>query len=115
MTYFITNKQRLEMGGCTDFLEFFPGKRKENSSFWNKKSILINEDVFDEIGLGSYFDQYLEDFDFYGFTEVSEEQWNKLVKNSNMLSKEVQCSIQEIDQWAQIVFEESDVFTIIGI
>ncbi len=113
--YFITNRERLEKKGGTDYLEFYPGILKGQTSFWDEKSILINEDDFDEIGLGAFFDKYLTDFDFYDFTYVPVYEWNFLIMLATDQNKMVQAGMRELAEWVNEVLKENPGFTIIGI
>lgn len=110
--YFIDNQQRQAK---TDYLEFYPGKMKSESFFWDEKSILINEDVFDGIGMGAFFDKHLKNFDFYGITYVPVKEWNILVGLAKYENKIVQEGMRELAEWVNEAFKENPGFTIVGI
>ncbi len=114
--HFVSNQERIVKGGATDYLEFYPGVQEEDEvSFWNDDSLLINEDIFDEIGLGAFFDQNLKDFDFYGITYVSLKEWESLFSKVENESEKVQEGMKELADWLKGVFKEQPGFTILGL
>ncbi len=113
--YFISNQERIARGGSTDYLEFYPGIQKDEMEFWNDESLLINEDDFDEIGLGPFFDHNLKDFDFYDITYVPFKDWEIFFAKAKNESEIVQEAMKELADWVNKVLKEQPGFTILGL
>ena len=58
--------------------------------------------------------QVIKDFDYYGITEVTKKQWNRLVELSKATSAKAEPILTEAASWAEECFKENEVFTIIG-
>lgn len=111
MKYFV-NEETRKASGSTCYFEFQNGKFK--NKFWLKDSLCLHADVFDELMLYRLFSSSIEDFDYYGVNEVSEEQWNIILKNAKE-DEQWESVIEELRPWAEECFKKHKYFTICGI
>ena len=54
-------------------------------------------------------------FDPFGITEVTKEQWQQVKSRAESVGGEALVAIIEIEDWVVKCFEEEEVFTICGI
>lgn len=54
-------------------------------------------------------------FDPFGITEVSSEQWQQVKSKAEAVGGEVLVAVMELDEWVVKCFEKEAVFTICGI
>lgn len=112
MKYFITEEERRERHS-TCFLEFQRGEY--DGSCWRTDSLCLDDDIFNAMKLYGLFKSAIADFDHWGITEVTEEQWRELKKTFDEKGGEYAELISELDPWAQDNFSEHMVFTVFGI
>lgn len=108
MKYFITEEKR--KGTC--YFEFQKGKFK--GKFWLQDSLYLHGDEFDELMLFRLFSESMEEFNYYGTSEVNEKQWEGIIQQSreSQVWKEV---VEELTPWAMESIEKYKCFTICGI
>ena len=111
MKYFVFERDR--EGTC--YHEFYKGKW-DNKTFWKTDSLCIYDDILsDNIGFVQAIRAVIPNYDSYGVTEISAEQWNEI---GSLITNKYNSSIdlyQEADRWLRKVFQEYDCFTILGI
>ncbi len=62
------------------------------------------------------FREVLQDYDYYGITEVRPKEWALICKYVDAnLGNEAKIAIAEIENWTKKVFEKHELFTIVGI
>lgn len=54
-------------------------------------------------------------FDPFGITEVTKEQWKQVKSRAEAVGGEALVAVMEIEDWVGKCFEEEEVFTICGI
>ena len=111
MKYFCTENERKE-SKSTCYFEFQKGRHK--GKHWLEDSLCIHNDLLsDEIY--QIFVNVIPQFDPFGITEVSPEQWQQMKCNAEAVGGEVLIAIMELDEWVEKCFEKEKVFTICGI
>lgn len=111
MRYFVFNKDR--NGTC--YHEFYKGKWDKKTN-WKHDSLYLDDDVLScNIGFVEAIREVIFDYDLYGVTEISVEQWDEIGKfiinkDSNSIAL-----YQELNKWLEKVFQEHDCFTVLGI
>lgn len=97
-----------------DVFEFMQGQL--NDSHWQDDSIYLTEEILAETKLVDFLELTLKNFNYFGPTEVTEEDWNKLKRNINASSSEITKQlVYEIDEWTKECFKVHTCFTICGI
>ena len=116
MTYFITEAQR-KPTHSTCFFEFQKGtpKKQGGDRFWKEDSLLLHMDVFDQLNLYAVFNTILPDFDYYGETTVTIDQYKSLKAAAFAQGGEIAMVFSELDIWATTCFKTESCFTIQGI
>lgn len=109
MKYCCTELER--KGTC--YHEFQKGRF--NDSFWEKDSLLIHDDIFYNLDLSDLFYSVVPSYDESGETEITLSQWNEICFRASEIGGEIKVAIKEVDSWAKTIFENYDVFTIIGV
>ncbi len=112
MFYFVNEKER-KASHSTNYLEFQEGQYHDEC--WLDSSISISAEIWDKYQMSKLICRVVPEFDFYGLTAITKEQWLVIVENSqdkDCLCKEI---IQEAIPWVNKCFESNDVFTICGI
>ncbi len=112
MDFFITERQRKQIGG-TCYFEFQRGQntRKYQPAFWKEDSLFLHMDIADEIELY----RMIPDFNYYGMTIIDKEKWNVIQHNVVKKSVIVAKVINELSTWAEDNFKEFDYFVIMGV
>lgn len=111
MKYFVTENRRRE-SHSTCYFEFQRGKY--DGKCWKEDSLSIQDGLFNKTGLGKVLDEVLTDFDYYGTTEVSLEQWEKIKAILSESGGELKELLAELGPWAEENFKEYDFFTVWG-
>lgn len=112
MKYFINEKERKE-SHSTCYLEFQAGRY--HNECWLDSSINISSEIWEQYHMTKFICTFVPNFDYYGITIVTKEQWLIIVDASmkeNCICKAV---ILEAIPWASKCFENNDVFTICGL
>ena len=111
MKYFCTETER-KASKSTCYFEFQKGRHK--GKHWLKDSISIHDDLLsDEIY--QVFVVAISQFDTFGITEVTKEQWQQVKSRAEAVGGEAIAAITEMEDWVVECFEEEEVFTICGI
>ena len=111
MKYFCTETER-KASKSTCYFEFQKGHHK--GKHWLEDSISIHDDLLsDEIY--QVFVAAIPQFDPFGVTEVTKEQWQQVKSRAETVGGEAIAAITEIEDWVVECFEEEEVFTICGI
>ena len=87
MNYFCTEQER-KLSHSTCYLEFQRGSFK--GECWLSDSISLHIDIFDGLKLYQLFRKAIPEFDFYGITEVTLDEWEKLKEFALEQGEEVQ-------------------------
>lgn len=90
-------------------------KGRFNGTFWDKDSLLISDDNLYNLNLAAVFKNVVPSYDECGETEITQEQWNKIYIKASEIGGEIKIAIDEINCWAQTVFQDEKVFTILGL
>ena len=113
--YFVDESERRKTGS-TCYHEFYRGKWDEaEMSFWSMDSLYIHDDDLDALKLGEVLCSVADAYDPYGVTEIDRIQWQSIRDEAEKIGGELLAAIQEASPWADSVFQDHDVFTILGI
>lgn len=109
----ITDKNELE-GTC--YFEILPGKY--NGECWKDNSIFLDEEVFDLIEPA--FERHVPNYDHYVFTDVSKEQWNKILddlasQKFDSKQDDTEKLIDELTVWVRRQLENEDYLAVLGL
>lgn len=102
-----------ENGGRTGscYFEFQRGKYEQK--LWQENSIYVSAETFDEFNLKKLIRGVVPAFDYYGITEVTQDEFEEIAARAQDLpAKDV---VDELTAWAERCFETEAVFTILGI
>ena len=111
MRFFVTEEER-KMSGNTSFIEFQKGEY--NGNCWHIDSICMDEDIFYDLRLRSFFMANLPQFDYYGITQVSGSEFEKILEASSEFSTDVSACIAELKEWLGDTEGKEILFTICG-
>ena len=112
MKYFCAETER-KKSKSSCYLEFQKGRYANKC--WLEDSICLHDDIFEKLGLYQVLISAIPQFDHWGITEVSPEQWQLVKSNAEMIGGEVLIAVIELDEWVVKCFEKEEVFTICGI
>ena len=112
MKFFITEAQR-KTKHSTCYFEFLKGTFQNRC--WNEDSIYLHADVFDALRLYPTFAESLPHFAYYGVTQVTPSQYQKLKSLALEQGGETAAVMQELDLWVENCFLTETCFTICGI
>lgn len=112
MKYFIDEETR-KASRSTCYFEFMIGKYRDKC--WLPDSISISADLFDELKLYEVISSVIPSFDYYGLTEISIDDWNKIIDKAHFIGGKTQEVFNEANNWAKIVFDSYSVITICGL
>ena len=111
MKYFVTDNERTH----TAYHEFYKGKW-DGKTFWKADSLSLDDNVlYGHRGFADALHKAVPEFDPYGITEISAEQWLRL---HNFIPEDDAESLEmynEADKWLKAVFDEYGCFTILGL
>ena len=109
--YFIRPADR--QGSC--YYEFHMGAwGMGNNHFWKEDSICISDDDFVYTGFEEIVADVVEEYDPYGNTPVTNEQWELIVQKAEIIGGNVWVAVNEAKEWATQNFQHHQVFTILG-
>lgn len=111
MKYFITEAERKQTKS-TCFIEFQHGRYE--GEIWHIDSICMDEEIFYDLKLKRLFSSLLEQFDYFGITQVTEEQFVKIKAAASNYLPETSEAIEELNEWLGKNEPGSVLFTIIG-
>lgn len=96
-----------------DVFEFMKGRL--DRTHWKEDSIYLTEEALGETELLDFLTLTLKNFNYYGPTEVTEEEWSIIKRNvsesNSAITKQL---VFEIDEWAKECFKAHSFFTICG-
>ena len=111
MKYFVTDSERTS----TNYHEFFKGKW-DGVTFWKEDSISLDDNVlYANKGFEEALVTIVTEFDPFGETETSLEQWIQIGKAIPADDRDSLEMFQEADAWLTNVFREYGCFTILGL
>jgi len=97
-----------------DVFEFMRGHLKEEH--WLESSIYMTEEIFQAANLEEILTTTIGNFNYYGPTEITEQDWNRIRKAADVSNSEIaKIVISEIDDWSKDCFQTETCFTICGI
>lgn len=109
MKYFVSERER-KNSNTTCYLEFQKGKSDDEC--WKADSVCIRDSLWDEYELSELFESVVPNFDYYGTTEITREQWEEIVKRcQDTQQKRI---IEDVCAWVDTCFESFDCFSIVG-
>ena len=109
MNCFITEQERKKDN--TTFFEFQKGTY--SGKCWLDDSMLLDADLFDEYHLSKLFKAVLPDFDYYGTTVFTREDWLRICGNAkNTAAEEL---LNELSPWIDDCFNEYDTVSLLGL
>jgi len=111
MRFFITEEERRRTGSSA-FIEFQRGNY--DGECWHIDSICMDEDIFYELHLRRFFSMVLPQFDYYGITQVSACEFEKIKEMSGNFSIDVSECIKELSEWLGEYDDQEILFTICG-
>lgn len=111
MNFFLNETER-KASGSTCYFEFQNGQYRRKH--WLKDSVCLHADQFAELHLYELFVKSVENFNYFGPTEVNRAQWNYLVKNA-AANDGWSSIIAELTPWVERCFQKYTCFTICGI
>lgn len=110
MRFFGVESER--KGTC--YHEFQKGKWDEKT-VWKADSLLLDDDVLEELKLYELFQVANSNYNYYGVTQIAKDEW-KLIRNvANMRGGNIKEAIDEVDIWVTETFKTEEEFTILGI
>ena len=112
MHFFITEAERKQKHTTCCF-EFQRGAF--HNIFWRDDSICLHANIFDDHKLYDLFHKAIPQFDYYGITEVTKENWQTLQVLAHECGGTKEAIILELAQWVRDCFQNENVFTICGI
>ncbi len=110
MKYFCKDNERV--GTC--YHEFQKGKFN-GTDFWKADSICIHDDIHCRIKLGELIKSVVSEYSPTDETGINREQWQMICQKANQSGNELAEVIAEADIWVQKVYDEYDIFTMIGV
>ncbi len=110
---FFVNENKRKISGNTEYFEFQKGQYHDKC--WLPDSISISAALWDKYNLSDLIGSVVKNFDYYGITTVTKEQWAEIVKISQESWTIQNKIIAEALPWVNECFKEYDVFTILGL
>ncbi len=115
MKYFLNEAER-EASGSTCYHEFFKGRWDDSAPiFWSNDSLNIHDDFMFSLGLERLLLSVVDEYDPFGVTEISEEQWKEIYVKAKQIGGSLFEAILEAVPWAEDNFRQHKVFTILGL
>lgn len=110
---FLYNAAQRKAQGGTCYFEFQRGRHRKKH--WLESSVYLHMDLFEHMNLFELFSEALPHFDYFGLTEVTPAQYEKLKALAFSRGVDTAALFQELDHWVQDCFFTKNVFTICGI
>ena len=101
-----------ETGNC--YLEFCSGQQTSENKFQNKNSLFVLDNAFYCMDVGNAIVQVIDDFDMFGETFITKEQWATVYQSASAFDNETRQVLEEINHWVMHTLDE-DAFTILGV
>ena len=111
MKYFVTEDER-KAARSTCYFEFQKGCH--SGECWLPDSINIPDIQWDAFRLEELIRRAGVDFDYFGPTMITREQWNEIVRISREGEAVWEEVVAEAAPWVSECFQEYDRFTIMG-
>lgn len=112
LKYFVSEEER-KASHSTCYFEFQQGYY--HGQCWLSNSLCISDTLWDKFDLSKLFERVIGEFDYYGTTVVTKEQWYDIVKISQDSHSSWCEIITEAIPWADRCLKVHEVFTILGI
>lgn len=97
----------------TCYQEFLKGKYE--GKHWNKDSLLLDDDLVDDLGLYDLWIEIIPSHNRWGPTEIDYATWQRIWLAANQIGGEALIAMSEVNQWAEKNFKTETVFTILGV
>ncbi|MBQ4563855.1 MAG: hypothetical protein IJA58_05190 [Lachnospiraceae bacterium] len=110
----MTEQERKQERSGTLYHEFYKGKWDEKT-FWKEDSLLLRDDILHRTELVNILGGLICNYNYYGETEIDQEQWKIICKIASDTGGELEEVILELKPWVEENFKEHTVFTILGI
>ena len=111
MRFFITEEDR-KRSGSSEYIEFQKGRY--DGECWHIDSISMAEQTFYDMKLRRFVSSVLPQFDYYGLTQVTSSEFEKLKNEAPLFSNEAAECMNELSAWIGDSKEDDVVFTICG-
>lgn len=111
MRFFLNEDQR-KASHSTCYFEFQKGPYHDKC--WRNDSINISDALWEKYDLSDLILRVNGNFDYYGITEITKNQWNEIVELSRKSEGVWGKIIAEAVPWAEECFHDYDVISIIG-
>ena len=111
MRFFITEEDR-KRSGSSEYIEFQKGRY--DGECWHIDSISMAEQTFYDMKLRRFFSSVLPQFDYYGLTQVTSSEFEKLKNEAPLFSNEAAECMNELSAWIGDSKEDDVVLTICG-
>ena len=99
-------------GGCNH--EFIRGKW-DSKTYWSDHSLILDDDILNELDVAGLFYSVVPTYDPYGPTEFTVEQWNVIRDKAADASGELELLIKELDDWLGDLPDTGIAFTSLGV
>lgn len=113
MNFFVDEKKR-KASHSTCYFEFQKG-RHQGDQYWLPDSISISDTLWDRYHISDLIRSVIKNFDYYGPTAVTKNQWDEIMKLSQEAGGAWAQITAEAAPWVKECFKKQDVFTIMGI
>ncbi len=111
MRFFVTEEDR-KRSGSSEYIEFQKGRY--DGECWHIDSISMPEQTFYDMKLRRFFSSVLPQFDYYGLTQVTLSEFEKLKSEAPSFSNEAAECMNELSAWIGDAVDNDVVFTICG-
>jgi len=99
-------------GGCNH--EFVKG-HWDGKTFWSDYSLILDDDILNNLGVAELLYSVNPNYDPYGPTEFTVEQWNAVRKKSAEIGGELELLIKELYDWLGDSSDAGIAFTSLGV
>ena len=76
---------------------------------------MLDAEVFDRLGMLRIFQHAVPDFNYYGPTQVTAQEYQQLKLRGLAAGGEIAEVIRELDPWAEAALQSHGCFSILGI
>lgn len=99
-------------GGC--YHEFVKGKW-DGETFWSDNSLILDDDILNELNVAGLIYSIVPTYDPYGPTEFTWAQWAEIRKRAAEAGGEIEQLIRELDAWLGAPSGAGAAFTALGV
>lgn len=112
MKYFWTEaeRKRYHTSCCFEFQ-----KGEFDGGHWKEDSLCLDAELFDKLNLYELLASAISEFDYYGPTKVTVDEWNTLFRKSQIECGDKASLLLELLPWVEDCFKTEKVFYILGI